>query len=264
VIEDEVTGNGTFACLERGHKSDGAIILDGTWAERIIDAHMGQLWFTVEISGKSAPACVSFRGENPISHLPPILRAFETLAKQKNDQLKNPWGMAQRPIFINVGKINGGSWAGSVPNRCVIECQTGFCPPQTIEEVQEEIQQCLKEAAENDLWLKEHPPKLTFWGLKTNPVVGLKNNPVVEGIYHSIKTLRNKDVQIIPVTGHGDLRHFLNHKPVIPACLYGPGQGANAHVENEYYVIDQMREVAQNIASFISLWWNNSNNAERK
>jgi len=147
-----------------------------------------------------------------------------------------------------------------VPTRCTLECQTGFCPPQTIEEVQEEIRGCLETAARKDPWLKDHPPRLLFWGLKTDPVVGPALNPVTQGIRQTIKRLRNKEAQIIPVTGHGDIRHFFNHPSAIPACLYGPGQGANAHVENEYYVADQLREVAQNIVSFILTWWNHEKN----
>src|SRR5204863_1173413 len=36
VVEDEATGNGTLACLARGHTKDAAIIVDGTWPERFI------------------------------------------------------------------------------------------------------------------------------------------------------------------------------------------------------------------------------------
>jgi acetylornithine deacetylase len=66
VVEDEATGNGTLACLARGHRADAAIIVDGTWPERFIVSHMGQIWFRVDLHGRSAPASVGNRGSHPL------------------------------------------------------------------------------------------------------------------------------------------------------------------------------------------------------
>ena len=62
----------------------------------------------------------------------------------------------------------------------------------------------------------------------------------------------NEEVMIKPVTGHCDLRHF--YMSDICACLYGPGGGGGAHVENEYYRLDDFSTVARNIADFIMKW----------
>lgn len=253
VIEDEVTGNGTLACLERGYTASNAIILDGTWAERIIDAHMGQVWFRVEILGRSAPACSSFRGENPIYHVDAILKSFQRLVSDKNSKAK-PWGLVENPNFINVGKITSGAWPGSVPVRCILECQAGFCPPQTIADIKEEIVACLMEVSRNDSWLRDNPLKINFFGLSVDPVIAPLVNPVTDGILIAVKNSQGKEALVTPVTGHGDIRHFYNHS--IPACFYGPGEGKNAHVENEYYVISEMPVVAQNIANYILSLWN--------
>ena len=54
VLEDEITGNGTLACLEAGHLADAAIILDGTRPDRAIDQHAGNLEFRLNVTGRPA------------------------------------------------------------------------------------------------------------------------------------------------------------------------------------------------------------------
>jgi acetylornithine deacetylase len=49
VVEDETTGNGSKALVEAGFGGDGVVICDGTWPERIIYAHLGQLWLDVQL-----------------------------------------------------------------------------------------------------------------------------------------------------------------------------------------------------------------------
>ena len=79
VVEDEITGNGTLACVDRGYLAEGAIVLDGTWPGRIINGHMGQIMFRVSLRGDSAPACSSSRGTNPILHASKLVEAFKAL-----------------------------------------------------------------------------------------------------------------------------------------------------------------------------------------
>src|SRR5262249_50067583 len=76
VIEDEVTGNGTLACLARGHAADAAVIVDGTWPERFIVSHMGQLWFRVVVPGEPGPAS---RPANPVRSVPLIVDALQAM-----------------------------------------------------------------------------------------------------------------------------------------------------------------------------------------
>ncbi|HXG87637.1 MAG TPA: GDP-mannose 4,6-dehydratase [Vicinamibacterales bacterium] len=64
VLEDETTGNGTLLCLNAGHRADAAVIIDGTWLDRAMVSHAGQLQFTIVNRGRSASVSVSHLGCN--------------------------------------------------------------------------------------------------------------------------------------------------------------------------------------------------------
>lgn len=256
VIEDEATGNGTLACLAEGFRGDGAIILDGTWPERFVVSHMGQLWFRIEIKGKSAPACVASRGRNPINAVGLLNEALQSFVEKKNSTLSQTWGNSSQPVFINIGKIIAGDWPGSVPSTCTLEGQYGFLPVDTTQDARAHLSQLIQDLITHPKWPEGLSVQLEFWGLETNPLIGNPENSVATLIKKSIKRLRGSDLLENRISGHCDLRHYFSPPfgPSIPACLYGPGGGKNAHVENESFRLDHLTLVAQNIASVVLEW----------
>ena len=127
VIEDESTGNGSLACVERGYTADGVIIVDGTWPERFIVSHMGHVSFRIRLTGTSGHATSG--GPNPIAAVGMVVDGLKDFVERRNAGLTQPWGTNERPVFLNLGMIHGGVWPGSVPADCVIEGQFGFPPP---------------------------------------------------------------------------------------------------------------------------------------
>jgi len=259
VIEDEMTGNGTLACVDRGYLADGAVILDGTWNERIIHAHMGQLMFRVVIDGDPAPAVACGRGTNPIHAAMRMVAAFDTLTKRRNDALTEPWGRNTRPVFINVGRVASGVWAGAIPQRCVLEAQYGFLPPTTVEQARRQILDLVYGALEDLEWYRLRPPKVEFFGYANDPFVGDPNNEVIVGLQRNGRELWEHNITLNPVTGCCDLRHLRANGAAlpIPSCLYGPGRGMNAHVANECVYLDQVEQVAKTVGAFLLDWFGN-------
>lgn len=50
VVEEECTGNGSNACLQRGYRADAALIPE-PFAEDLVVAQLGVLWFQVHLKG---------------------------------------------------------------------------------------------------------------------------------------------------------------------------------------------------------------------
>jgi acetylornithine deacetylase len=255
VIEDEDSGNGSLACVHRGHVGDGVIILDGTWPERIITAHMGQLWFTVRVRGRPAAACVASRGENPIYYASLIVLALKALEHEKNVS-QAPWGRMARPVFVNIGTISAAGWPGAVPADATLSGQFGFCPPDTVGSVRRELERCLRHLALKHPYLDENPPEISYGPLATDPFVGDAENSLVRLLQEEIESYRSREVRVEPVTGHADLRHFRHPRSgaPLPACLYGPGGGVNPHIADEHYIIDHLPIVAENVARVMLRW----------
>jgi acetylornithine deacetylase len=257
VIEDESTANGTLATFQKGHVADGAVILDGTHANSLIYAHMGQQMFEVTFQGKSVPSCVSFRGYNPVF---PAMRFVEG-CRQLQDRLNRerngePWGECPEPNFVCVGRFDSGSGPWSVPPKCVIQGQFGFTPPHTLAQAQEELRELVRQASDNDLWLAENPPELRFFGYSSDPFVGDPDNPLIEALVEQVQRLRGFELRKRLITGACDLRHMVDPATgkAIPCCMYGPGRGANAHVPNEYVDLDEVEQVAENVAALALRW----------
>lgn len=246
VVDDECSGEGTRACTDAGFTCDAGIVIDGTWPFRIIDAHLGQLWLELEFQGIPAAACSLRRGRNPID------AAVEALGRIRQEidalNIQTPaWEALDSPYFCNAGMIRAGAWPGSVPERCVLELQVGFPPPETPVGMLARIRTLLTEMEA----CGSAVCKLRAGTLQAMPFAN-RANPVVEQLAKNIARLRpgEMEVRTVAVTGHCDLAHLRRADgSLAAACLYGPGGGGNPHARDEFYMLDHFVPVAQNIVS---------------
>ena len=254
VIEDEATGNGTLACLARGYRTDAAVIVDGTWPERFIVSHLGQLWFRLRFEGRNAPASVSSRGANPLDAIGPTLSALKRFVERRNASA-TAWGDNRHPWFVNVGAVRGGAWPGAVPAACELQGQCGFPAPDTPATAKAGVQEALDGCIADPLWPAGVRATVIFEGLETPVVQGDPANPVVRLIGDTVERLHGRAVQQSMISGHCDLRHYYAAAGgPIPACLYGPGGGKNAHSEDEHFDLSHLPLVARNLASVVLEW----------
>ncbi len=243
VIEDETTGNGSKVLVEKGYKADGVIICDGTWPERIIYGHLGQVWIDVEITGEPVAACVEGRGVNPIY----IGIEFIQKLREATDKLNKsecPYGDIEKPFFINIGSFHSGVFHGSVPANAKLEIQIGFSNGYTPDEMIERVRG-LASSVSQRINIRESLLKAEAY--KTD-----KENQLITKLKTIIEKNSKKEAQTVLVTGCCDMRHFQTRN----ICLYGPGGGKNPHGIDEYYFLDHMPLVAQNILDFVFEWCN--------
>ena len=254
VIEDETTGNGSLACVERGYTADGVIIVDGTWPERFIVSHMGHVSFRIRLTGIAGHATSG--GPNPIAAVGMVEEALRKFVERRNAEHAQHWGAKENPIFINLGMVHGGVWPGSVPGECVLEGQYGFPPPGSCESAKQELRDLLATVAHRSDWPLRAAPSIEFVGLETPPEVGNPANPIAQLLSATVRRLRGATLQESVIVGHCDLRHYTRarERPTTAACLYGPGGGRNVHGADEYFELAHLRLVAGNLAG-VALEW---------
>jgi acetylornithine deacetylase len=236
VIEDEDSGNGTLACTQAGYWCDHAVILDGTWPFRAMDSHLGQLWLHWEIHAQAVASCSCARAANPIDQAIERLQRFRAWIAEQNQAMPR-WLEVENPFFLSVGEFHGGSWPGATPESARLTLQVGFPPPFTPAQI--------VEVAENVLG----PVRV---GNLCTPPHSQRPNPMAQRLQANMTRLhpREMEFRIQAVSGHCDLRNLRKEDgSLAEACLYGPGGGANPHVANEYYRVDNFIPVAQNAAS---------------
>lgn len=255
VVDDETMGNGTLAALSRGHVADAAIVVDGTWPERFIVSHLGQIGFRVTLRGRSAPASVASRGVNPLHAVGAVMQCLRDLVDSKNATAA-AWGANPAPTFVNVGRAQAGAWSGAVPCACVLEVQYGFAPPETPVTARQDVSNALGCARDSRNWPAGVDVEVDFGGLETPVVIGDPDNVIVRLLAGTVQRLRERRLEESIISGHCDLRHYQSNpwRPSIPACLYGPGGGKNAHAEDEYFELDHLTLVTETLSSAVLEW----------
>lgn len=243
VIEDETTGEGSRILVENGYVADGALIVDGTWSERIIHAHLGQVWIDVEIVGEPVAACVETRGINPIYLAMEFIDQLKRFVNELNRQGDTFEGI-DKPYFLNVGSFCSGVWHGSVPADANLGIQIGFSDKYSPDNIIERVKNIAGNIS-NRITTKESK-------LKTPAYRTVRDNPLITKLKKIIERNSNKEVLTVAVTGHCDMRHF----PTQNICLYGPGGGKNPHAIDEYYFLSHMPIVLKNILDLTLEWCN--------
>lgn len=254
VIEDESTGNGSLACVHRGYTGDGVIIVDGTWPERFVVSHMGQVSFRIRLAG--AAGHTTSAGPNPIAAIGMVVAALHELVKDQNDVHPQPWGARERPFFLNLGAVHGGVWPGSVPAECVLEGQYGFPPPASCAGSKDELREALVSLGRRPDWPLAQPPSIEFVGLETPPEVGDPDNPIARLLSETVSRRQGAVLRESVIAGHCDLRHYTRARfhQTSAACLYGPGGGRNVHGTDESFDLAHLTLVAGNLACVVLQW----------
>lgn len=255
VVEDESTGNGSLAAVQRGYVGDAVVIVDGTWPERFIVSHMGHVSFQIRLPGTAGHATSA--GPNPVAAVGQVVTALQDYVSRRNSAQQTPWGTNDRPHFINLGIVRGGVWPGSVPADCVIEGQCGFPPPETCAGAKDALREVLRDLAQSPEWTLAAPASITFGGLETPPQVGDPHNPIVNLLVETVRERHGAVLQESVIAGHCDLRHYT--ATTSAACLYGPGGGRNVHGADEYFELAHLPLVAGNLACVALKWCGVSN-----
>ena len=253
IIEEEITGNGTLACMSRGYDADGAIMVDGTGLGRAIVAHPGQIAFRITCYGRPVPWGNAHRGVNAIEKAWLIIQALRQLEARKNEHIHPQWAHLEHPLNLNLWGIHGGEWLGTVAARCTVEGALSFVPPDTLNSIRREIEETLTSAAAADPWLKEHQPVLRFHALNLDPLFTTPDHDLWRCLDKAHEGVTGHPLTPSTITGWCDIRHFSLNQPT-PACLFGPGGGGGAHSTDEWLDLDDIRPVTKILAEFVIKW----------
>ena len=74
------------------------------------------------------------------------------------------------PVYVdydnafNVGKMQGGDWASSVPSWCVFDLRVAVYPGDDLNSRRAELEACIRDAASQDAFLRNAPPQVKYNG----------------------------------------------------------------------------------------------------
>ncbi|GAB4186738.1 MAG: ArgE/DapE family deacylase [Thalassobaculales bacterium] len=252
VIEEECTGNGALACLQRGYRADAAIIPEPS-GEACGAAQVGVMWFQVKVKGYPAHVAYASAGSNAIEACYPLMQALHRLEHEWNrDDHKHPSFVHEaHPLNFVVSKIEGGDWTSSVPSWCTFDVRIGLYPGMDLAVARKAVTDTIMEAAARDSFLANNPPQIDFHGFQAEGYVyeGGEAKEVL-GAHHGAVYGAAMGDRIF--TGTTDARFFGLYAN-IPGLVYGP-KAEKIHSFDERVSLESTRKVTQTIALFVADW----------
>ncbi|MCP5371251.1 MAG: ArgE/DapE family deacylase [Hyphomicrobiales bacterium] len=253
VIEEECTGNGALACLRRGYRADAALIAEPQGG-KVIGAQVGVIWFQVTIYGKPVHARETGRGVNAIEAAIPMIRALHDLEARWNapDRRHPAFARHDHPINLNIGRIEGGDWASSVPAWCTVDVRIGIFPDRSIKEACQEVEACIQGALRGNGSSDAPPPKISFHGFLAEGYVLTNAESPLAVLGRAHRTVEGTDLEQRLSTATTDARFFGLYAG-IPALVYGP-RAEEIHGFDERVDLESLRRCTQVAALFIADW----------
>jgi len=252
-VEEECTGNGTLALLERGYLADACIIPE-PFAETLLVRQVGVMWFEVRIVGRTTHVLGAGRGINAIEKSWLIIRALRELEEELNRPEAIPAGYAdvEHPLNLNVGIIRGGDWASTVAGECTTRFRIGLLPGQDLAALRAAIEQRVAQAAADDPWLREYPPTVRYVGFQAEGCEFDPDSDLGRTLVEQHRAWRDAEPDRLACTATTDIR-FFNLYQGIPATCYGP-RAERIHGPDEKVSLESVQRVAEVLASVVTDW----------
>ncbi|MEJ2173597.1 MAG: ArgE/DapE family deacylase [bacterium] len=251
VIEEECTGNGALACLQRGYRAEAALITEPS-GETLGAAQVGVMWFQVKVRGKPAHVAYAGTGANAIEACFPLVAALHALEERWNAAKHPAFAEHAHPINFVVSRIEGGDWTSSVPSWCTFDMRIGLYPGQDLAAVRAEVEATVRAAAQNDAFLAQNPPRIVYHGFQAEGYVLQKDSDAQRLLEHCHAAVAGDALSERIGTGTTDAR-FYGLYAGIPALVYGP-KAENIHAFDERVDLASVRRVTQAVALFVAEW----------
>src|SRR5439155_11000783 len=94
-----------------------------------------------------------------------IHRRLIQLECERNREVNHPLlGKLELPYPLSIGRVQAGNWSSSVPEELTCEGRIGVAVGESTQQVRELFEKTLRELAEADPWLREHPLEIGWTG----------------------------------------------------------------------------------------------------
>jgi acetylornithine deacetylase len=253
VTEEECTGNGALSALQRGYHAD-AVIIPEPEDEYLVRATVGVIWFKVHVRGHPVHVASAGSGENAIDAAIFVIGALKDYEKERNAlKSQHPlFDVYDKPINVNVGKIEGGDWASSVPAWCSFDVRTALYPGEDAREKAKEIEDFIRQASSQHAFLSNNPPEIEFNGFMAEGFELEEGSDAEKTLDMAHKTSTTNELKTASTLAYLDGRVFVLYDGT-PCLVYGPTSG-NIHGFDEKVSLKSIENVTNTIALFTAMW----------
>src|SRR5918997_5296702 len=252
-VGEESGGLGALSTVLRGYRADAALITEPTRLA-LVPAQGGSLVFRLKIPGRSAHAAVRDEGVSALEKFVPIFENLRELERERNATLSHPlYDDLENKVPINVGVVEAGNWASTVPESLVAEGRVGLIPGEKVDAFKDLVAQRIENVARRDSWLPGHPPELRGFGGPFAPAEGEPGAPICEALKRAHERVTGEKPPVEGVTYGADMRLFI-HFGGMPCIMYGAGDVRLAHAPDEHVSVTDLLTATSTIACLLAGW----------
>ncbi|WP_170264374.1 M20 family metallopeptidase [Nocardia uniformis] len=249
VNEEEIGGNGAVSACLHGHDDvDEVVVMEPTSLE-VFHGHRGAVEFTAYISGKDSH--MGGHGHSAIGGAVELIAAAaqleaELIREAKSDRNFHTYA---KPVQINVGRIAGGQWRGSIPAECAVGLSFGFHPNYSIGDVRTLIEERLVGALPTP-WFRTHT-SIAYDGIHNDAYLGDPDSDVACALRAAAARAGVTVPQPRAWNVSCDARsyHLMNG---IPTVIFGAGDLAVAHSDREFLSISEWERGVGILVDFLT------------
>lgn len=257
VVNEEHSGMGALACVERGIMADAAIIIEPTEFNVII-SEAGNLYWEVKVKGEPrAPGArwSGFKqvGVSAIEKLPEVIKSLIELETEINKRERPALYKGLPVCSLVIGKVGGGTYDTITAEECSLRGALYFGPGvESVREVMNRMKKAVSQISEKDPWFKQHPVEIFFYHHRNRSEIDPKE-PIVETIVRAAEKAVGLKPKAMGALMPADQSFYINQANV-PAVIFGPGSMAQAHQIDEYIELDDVINCAKSLALIIYDW----------
>lgn len=234
VCDEEGGGNGSMQALMSGERAEAVVVCEPSSGNLII-AHMGFVFFKVELRGKANHSGEKWAGVSAIDKAIKLIHALEELEHEWLLRYKHPLLPAPN---LNVGTIHGGSAGSTVAGDCYFEVCVHYLPKQmSYESVYRDFTERIHLSCQGDAWLKEHPPHIHMYQ-SGGAFEEEEQADLVQAFDRANRAVKGKEVLIVGSPAGCDSRLWKNIAGA-QVIQFGPGNLSECHAVDEFVELSQ-------------------------
>lgn len=252
-MDEELSGNGTLACVMKGYSADAGICCE-TSSLHVQPACIGRIWFEISVHGKPAGIQRRWEGVNAIEKGYDVVKAVSNLEAIRVSQLRHPLypdNMSSLPCMV--GMFESGSFPSAFPDVCILKGSIATLPGEETDVVKKSFIDHIRAFSNTDPWLTDHPPEVKFVGYCGDSAEIPPEHPIVKTLSAEFKTVVRTDPHITGRQGAADTRYLIKYGHT-PTVIFGPGLTEQMHSTNEWVNIDDVITATKILALTIMEW----------
>jgi acetylornithine deacetylase len=242
VSSEEDGGLGTFAALREDDAFAACVIPEPTGFE-VARAQAGALTFSGVIPGVAAHAAMRLEGVSALDRYVAVHAALGELERELNADVAHPlMRQHELPYPVSVGRIEGGTWSSSVPDRLVFEGRVGVPVGRDLADVRERFEAVVGAAC---------PEAVVSWtGGRFAPGETPADARIAQLVTASANDELGREVRPVGVPYGADMRLFCERG--IPCVMFGTPGLERAHAVDEYVEVADLIALARTLIRVIA------------